>query len=152
MKTCVDCLQEFEPKPYDLGVVCPPCRRARGRTKACRCGTMIRPESEMCRPCRDANPAPRLSGDKHPHWKGGRSVRNGYVFVLQNGLHVGEHRVVMEKKLGRSLLPHESVHHVNGDRSDNRIENLELWSSSQPYGQRVSDKLEWAREIIRLYG
>lgn len=63
-----------------------------------------------------------------------------------------QHRVVMEELLGRALLPHETVHHRNGDRSDNRPGNLELWSSWQPAGQRVVDKLAWARELVALYG
>ena len=63
-----------------------------------------------------------------------------------------EHRFVMENKIGRSLKRNEEVHHINGDRTDNSIENLELWSSSHPVGQRVVDKLVWAREIIATYG
>lgn len=64
---------------------------------------------------------------------------------------IAEHRVIMQNHLGRDLLPNENVHHINGVRDDNRLENLELWSSSQPSGQRVADKVAWAKEILALY-
>jgi len=78
---------------------------------------------------------------------------DGYRMVPVPGRYkMLEHRYVMEQHLARPLLPEENVHHKNGDRLDNRLSNLELWNTSQPRGQRIQDKLEWAYEIIERYG
>lgn len=82
---------------------------------------------------------------------GDGTITKGYKKITVDGKYCFEHRVVMELHLGRPLKDHETVHHKNGNRSDNRIENLELWSSSQPRGQRVEDKLEWAKQILLEY-
>ena len=101
-------------------------------------------------------------GENNPQWKGGKTThkKRGYVHILspnhprvknRKNQYVQEHILVMEKIIGRFLLPNETVHHKNGIRNDNRPDNLELWSKSQPYGQRVSDLLTYAKEIVKLY-
>lgn len=70
--------------------------------------------------------------------------KNGYVLVyssdkLGERVRIGEHRAVMQQKLGRKLEKYESVHHINGIRDDNRPENLELWVGGIRYGQRATD-------------
>jgi hypothetical protein len=74
----------------------------------------------------------------------------GHPVARKGGL-VAEHRLVMYEHLGRPLVKGENIHHINGDRTDNRIENLEIWNTTQPAGQRVEDKVKYAIEILELY-
>lgn len=117
-----------------------------GRTKSCGC--LLREW---------VTNQPKLSDSKN--WKGGIRVDQGYVYIYRpdhpksksNG-YVREHTIVMEEKLGRYLLPTENVHHKDGNKMNNKPDNLELWSTTQPSGQRVEDKVSWAKEILELYG
>ena len=86
-----------------------------------------------------------------------RVVRNGYIRIIVPGrdgapsIDTFEHRFVMEQHLGRKLTADETVHHVDGDRANNALDNLELFSSRHGPGQRVLDKVAFAIDMLRTY-
>jgi ribosomal protein S14 len=125
---------------------CKECRKSEGGNvlKPCEgCGTPVqaRWKTGLCKPCLRAK-------ERKP------DKSSGYVYkhCPIRGRDVGVHRLVMEETLGRRLLPGENVHHKNGVRHDNRPENLELWVTFQPVGQRPEDMVAWANEILARYG
>ncbi len=111
------------------------------------------PRNKLCKLHRDRNTNRPHLLLAHRRGTKAKKDKSGYLCWWNPELrrYEPEHRIVMERFIGRALRVEESVHHKNGVRDDNRLENLELWSSSHPNGQRVEDKLAWAREIIAMY-
>lgn len=158
---CVECGGYLK---SNLGLKCPRCAGRVNEKPCANCGVLISGQgiTGFCGPCsmklhvsvvlagRNINSDGFLNSDgymctpvprDHSRYKVGKN-KSAKIFV---------HRLKMENFLGRELLSIENVHHKNGVRDDNRIENLELWSSSQPSGQRVADKVQWAKELLALY-
>lgn len=143
---CNCCEEVFYRSPGRRDQKCRTCKRMDVAQKCPECDRFMSVRATTCRNCRPQ------AGEDNPGWKGGISRHhNGYVQVRVGGKYVMEHRVVMEDHLGRDLETHENVHHVNGIKCDNRIENLELWAKPQPSGARATDLLEWAERIVATY-
>jgi hypothetical protein len=137
------------------------CKKKRGNGKFCSRECAAKHQSENYTDEKRRAVVDRLGkrGPEHPSWRGGRKIQNGYVHIW-NADHpdadrhgyISEHRLVMEQHLGGRLLPTEIVHHKDGNKQNNAIENLELCSSQiehmahhmiEKYGGRQS-KTKWA--------
>lgn len=104
-RKCIVCGKEFKMHPCRL--------KEKGRGKYC------------SRECFKFDQGKRFTMEGNPNWKGGRKRHQGYVKIrVSKGVYQFEHRLVMEKLIGRKLLKEEYVHHINGIKDDNRIENL----------------------------
>jgi hypothetical protein len=131
MKTnCLACGKEFFTKPSHI-------KKGWGKYCSKECSPSTFKKGHI--PHNNGKKRPELSGAKHFNWKGGRHKHSlGYILVLSPNHpypskkegYVFEHRLVMEKHIGRHLLPKEVVHHINNITDDNRIENLMLFSSN----------------------
>lgn len=93
----------------------------------------------------------RPSGWRAPNGSGFVNSHGYRVVTMPDGVQKLEHRVIMEEYLGRPLSPDETVHHLDGDRLNNNVENLELWSSRHPKGQRIEDKIEFCVSFLSQY-
>ncbi len=149
----VRCISHINKKQGEAYWVCDCSCGSNGIVKRGR--ALAKGSAASCGCLRKENASIRMSkrfGNLNPSYKGGSLRRDGYREISIRGVRVQEHRFIMEEKLGRPLTKGENVHHINGVRDDNRIENLELWLKSQPAGQRVKDLVIWAKEILIKYG
>ncbi len=145
----------YKGKMLYVGVICPNCGERRWTQKV----NLSRANyTGLCNHCNLAHNIRRtLIGKEHPGWKGGRyRSSEGWVYVyvepgdffhkMASGAnYVAEHRLVMAKHLKRCLLPWEIVHHKNGIKDDNRLENLKLLPSQKHHMAPIL----WEREMRR---
>jgi hypothetical protein len=104
--------------------------------------------------CYDAD----KKGAGNPKWRGGRTITKGYAYIYNpthpnatNQGYVCEHRLVMEKYLGRFLKPEESVHHIDGNTLNNDISNLQL-KEDEALHRKLHAKYRTRDELGRFAG
>lgn len=137
--------------------VCLNCSKEFFKLRRPRAKTIYREQKYCSVECREQGKVKRAAerydcGEYTTHVK-----RNGYLWIsVPTGVTgkkggILEHRYVMSRHIGRQLTKQETVHHIDGDRTNNELSNLELFSSRHGPGQRVRDKVAFAIEILRLY-
>ena len=154
LQYCRKCTKQLNTKMVVSSLLCRPCtnwviaqRRKKPKPKCIDCRkNVFRNETKRCRECNTkymriypTNPNGWGSMEKSPAWKGGKTKsKRGYIYIkspkhlFSNGRgYVFEHRLIMEKFLKRYLEPNEVIHHINGIKNDNRLENLELMTQDR---------------------
>lgn len=141
MRDCIECGKAFNTNDR--------------HRKCCRCRKLVdcpNCDGRKTRGAKVCDTCTQRSGEANGNWRGGKTYhRKGYVAVRIDGKYKFQHVIIMEEALGRPLEAGENVHHKNGNRSDNRPENLELWVTAQPSGQRPEDLVAYAKEILERY-
>jgi hypothetical protein len=143
IKKCLTCKKEFTTFPCFIkigqGKFCS--SKCYGKSlKGTHCGIKTEFKKGLV-PWNRGKKFPQLSRENNRNWKGGRHLcKNGYIVLIVSNHpfadkfgRIYEHRFIMEKTLGRYLKPTEHIHHINGIKTDNKPENLQLFKSNSEH-------------------